>query len=53
VGDDRLSSVQYLKFDVRGAPPVALGTDLPAFTAEAVLTEPPRAALRDDLTRDG
>jgi hypothetical protein len=53
VGDDRLSSVQYLKFDVRGAPPVALGTDLPAFTAEAVLTEPQRAALRDDLTRDG
>ena len=30
VGDDRLSSVQYLKFDVRGQVPVAMGSDLPA-----------------------
>jgi hypothetical protein len=49
VGEDRLSSVQYLKFDVRGAVPVALGSDLPGFTAEAVLTAEQRAALRDDL----
>ena len=29
VGDDRLSSVQYLKFDVGGEVPVAAGSDLP------------------------
>ncbi len=49
VGEERLSSVQYLKFDVRGAVPVALGADLPAFTAEARLTEAQRAALAEDL----
>lgn len=49
VGEDRLSSVQYLKFDVHGAVPVALGSDLPAFTAEALLTPDQRAALAEDL----
>ncbi len=49
VGEDRLSSVQYLKFDVRGAAPVAVGSDLPAFTAETVLTEAQRLALQHDL----
>jgi hypothetical protein len=53
VGDDRLSSVQYLKFDVRGAVPVAFGADLPAFTAETLLTEAQRAALREDLDQAG
>jgi hypothetical protein len=49
VGDDRLSAVQYLKFDVRGAVPVAIGADLPALTAEVTLTEAQRRALQDDL----
>jgi hypothetical protein len=49
VGEDRLSSVQYLKFDVHGAVPVALGADLPAFTAEFLLTPDQRAALAEDL----
>jgi len=53
VGDDRLSSVQYLKFDVRGAVPVAMGSDLPALVAETLLTEAQRAALREDLDRGG
>jgi len=53
VGDDRLSSVQYLKFDVRGAVPVALGADLPAFTVEGPLTEAQRAALGEDLKQAG
>ena len=53
VGDERLSSVQYLKFDVRGQVPVALGADLPAFTAEALLSEAQRAALAQDLKQDG
>jgi hypothetical protein len=52
VGDDRLSSVQYLKFDVRGAVPVAVGADLPALTAETTLTEAQRRALREDLASD-
>jgi Protein of unknown function (DUF3501) len=49
VGTDRLSSVQYLKFDVRGETPVAVGCDLPAFSAEAALTDEQREALRADL----
>jgi hypothetical protein len=53
VGEDRLSSVQYLRFDVGGTVPVALGSDLPAFTVEAALTGPQRAALREDLTKPG
>lgn len=49
VGDDRLSSVQYLKFDVGGEAPVALGADLDDLTAETELTDQQRAALGDDL----
>ncbi len=52
VGADRLSSVQYLKFDVKGRAPVAVGSDLPALTAETALTEAQRAALRQDLASD-
>lgn len=53
VGTDRLSSVQYLKFDVRGAVPVAVGSDLPALTVETRLTEEQRQALADDLRPRG
>ena len=49
VGEDRLSSVQYLKFDVRGRVPVAVGSDLPALAVEAALTAAQRDALRKDL----
>jgi hypothetical protein len=49
VGADRLSSVQYLKFDVGGVPPVAVGCDLPALQAETVLSPEQLAALRADL----
>jgi hypothetical protein len=52
VGGDRLSSVQYLRFDVRGEVPVAAGTDLPAFTAETALAPEQREALRGDLAAD-
>ena len=51
VGDTRLSSVHYLKFDVKGRVPVALGTDLPALILEAPLTAEQRAALGEDLKR--
>lgn len=52
VGTDRLSSVQYLKFDVRGVAPVAVGADLPALTVRTALTEPQRTALAEDLASD-
>jgi hypothetical protein len=49
VGADRLSSVQYLKFDTRGEVPVAVGADHPALTLEVPLTAEQQAALRADL----
>lgn len=49
VGDERLSSVHYLHFDVKGQAPVALGADLPELTAETVLSDAQRKALEDDL----
>jgi hypothetical protein len=49
VGETRLSSVQYLKFDVKGQAPVAIGSDLAALSTEALLSEPQRAALARDL----
>jgi hypothetical protein len=52
IGDDRLSSVQYLRFDVKGRQPIAVGTDLPALTAETALTGEQREALRQDLASD-
>jgi hypothetical protein len=50
VGTDRVSSVQYLKFDVKGRVPIALGSDFGPLTAEQTLTEEQRAALADDLS---
>jgi Protein of unknown function (DUF3501) len=49
VGDDRLSSVQYLKFAVGAEAPVAIGSDLPGLVRETPLTEDQRAALQADL----
>lgn len=49
VGEDRISSVQYLKFAVGARTPEALGCDLPALQVEAVLTPEQRAALTADL----
>jgi len=49
VGDTRLSSVQYIKFDTSGRTPVALGVNHPALTVETELTEVQREALGSDL----
>ena len=49
-GDDRVSSVQYLKFNTGGRVQVALGVDLPGLQAETKLTEEQRQALREDLS---
>ena len=49
VGDDRLSSVQYLKFPVGRGTPVAVGVDHPGLTGRTELTSDQRAALAADL----
>jgi uncharacterized protein DUF3501 len=49
-GDDRVSSVQYLKFDTGGRVPVAAGVDLPEMQAETKLTDEQREALREDIS---
>ena len=49
VGDERLSSVQYLKFDVGGEVPVAVGADHPRLTLEVPLTPAQQQALASDL----
>jgi Protein of unknown function (DUF3501) len=49
VGEERLSSVQYLKFDVGGEVPVAVGADHPRLTLEAPLTPAQQQALASDL----
>ena len=49
IGDSRLSSVQYIKFNTGGKIPVAIGLDLPFFKAETVLTADQKKALSEDL----
>lgn len=46
---DRLSSVQYLKFDTGGKVPVALGSDHPDLTVETDLTADVKTAMAEDL----
>jgi hypothetical protein len=52
VGDDRLSSVQYLKFGVGAGAPVAVGSDHPQLEGETALDAEQRAALAADLASD-
>lgn len=47
--EEKLSSVQYLKFPLEGRVPVAIGCDFPEARAEAVLTDVQRRALAEDL----
>ena len=49
VGEDRLSSVQYLSFAIGAEAPVAIGVDRPGDEARQALTEDQRAALQADL----
>ena len=49
IGEERLSSVQYLKFRTNGKGPVAIGIDHPDFPKETPLTSEQRLALRCDL----
>jgi hypothetical protein len=49
VGEDRLSSVQYLNFATSGRVPLAVGSDHPLLRATTRLTGDERAALASDL----
>jgi hypothetical protein len=49
VGEDRLSSVQFLKFDCGGRVPTLIGTDLAPLEVEQRLSEAQRGALAADL----
>lgn len=54
VGDDRLSSVQYLQFPLGGQVPVAAGCDFddPATRFRVLLSEETRQALAADLAEE-
>ena len=49
IGVERLSSVQYIKFNTGGITPVTIGSDLPLLKVETVLTDDQRKALSEDL----
>lgn len=49
VGEERLSSVQYLRFDTGGKVPVAMGSEFPGHPGRSELTAETRAALAGDL----
>ncbi|NNM32304.1 MAG: DUF3501 family protein [Gemmatimonadetes bacterium] len=51
VGEDRLSAVQYLKFDTKGRVPARIGSDHPDLNASTDLTEVQRKAIEQDLGR--
>ncbi len=51
VGETRLSSVQYIKFDTGSETPAAMGADHPALSDEVILTESQREALTEDLKK--
>ena len=52
LGETRLSSVHYLKFDVRGQVPWAIGSDLAVLRVETELSPANRTALGEDLASD-
>ena len=49
IGDARLSSVQYIKFNTGGKIPGAIGSNLPLFKAETSFTADQKKALSEDL----
>ena len=49
IGDSRLSSVQYIKFNTEGKIPIAIGSDFSLFKAETILSINQKKALQDDL----
>ena len=49
VGSDRVSSVQFLKFDLGGRAPVAFGIDHPKYQVKQALADAQRSALAHDV----
>lgn len=49
VGEDRLSAVQYLRFKIGAAAPLAIGCDHPQLSLESELTSDQRRTLAADL----
>ena len=49
IGDVRLSSVQYIKFNTEGKIPIAIGSDHPLLKMETSLTSEQKKTLSDDL----
>ena len=49
-GDDRVSSVQYMKFNTCNRIPVAVGVDLPTLQSETKLSAEQRRCLEEDLS---
>ena len=49
IGDSRLSSVQYIKFNTGGKTPIAIGSDFPLLKAETAFTSDQKKALSEDL----
>ena len=49
IGNVRLSSVQYIKFNTGGKTPIAIGSDLLFLKAETTLTNDQKKALSEDL----
>jgi hypothetical protein len=49
IGEERLSSVQYLRFPLGGETPLAIGIDLPGCEIKTFLTADQRSALQKDL----
>jgi hypothetical protein len=52
VGDTRLSSVQYLSFELGSDAPLAIGIDMPGIELQTELSDGQREALRSDLNAD-
>lgn len=52
VGEDRISSVQYLKFNTKGKTPATIGSDFPELKVETELNESQIQALEQDLKSD-
>ena len=49
IGESRLSSVQYIKFNTEGKVPIAIGSDFHLFKAETILSVEQKKALEEDL----
>jgi len=49
IGENRLSSVQYIKFNTKGKVPISIGSDFPLFKTETLLSSEQINALNEDL----